>query len=272
MPSVRLTLLGVRGSTPAPGPEFVKYGGHTPCVAITPAGSDRPTLALDAGTGLRNLTSMLNGEPYRGSILLSHLHWDHMQGLAFFVAGDRDDAEVAVYLPAQDDQNGYDLLAQSMSPPAFPITPSGLRGTWTFHAIESGHRQVEGFTITAADVRHKGGRTFGYRISDGSADIAYLPDHVAASGMTDELQTLVRGVDLLLHDAQFVESERAYADAYGHSTVNDAIALAVALDVERIVLFHHAPSRTDDQLDAIHSQLATPLPIVMARQGMELLV
>ena len=270
MHSVLLTMLGVRGSTPAPGPDFVRYGGHTSCVAITPAGSDRPTLALDAGTGLRSLTSMLGGDPYLGSILLSHLHWDHAQGLAFFVAGDREDAEVAVYLPAQDGRSGHELLEQSMSPPAFPITPSGLQGTWSFNAIEPGELQIEGLTVTAAEVRHKGGRTFGYRIFDGSVDVAYLPDHVAKGEVTDELVTLVSGVDVLLHDAQFVDSERKLADAYGHSTVDDAVALAVALDVRKLVLFHHGPARTDDQLDTILQQLQAPLPVLMAREGQTL--
>ena len=270
MRSVLLTMLGVRGSTPAPGPDFVRYGGHTSCVAVTPEGSDHPTLALDAGTGLRSLTTMLDGQPYRGSILLSHLHWDHTQGLAFFVAGDRQDAEVAVYLPAQDGLSGHDLLAQSMSPPAFPITPSDLMGAWSFHAIEPGELQVGELTVTAAEVRHKGGRTFGYRISDGSVDVAYLPDHVARGEVTEGLVSLVSGVDVLLHDAQFIESERTFADAYGHSTVEDAVELASRMDVRQLVLFHHGPARSDDRLDAILQGLQPPLPVLMAREGQEL--
>ncbi|MEP6760373.1 MAG: MBL fold metallo-hydrolase [Sporichthyaceae bacterium] len=234
---------------------------------MTPEGSDRPTLALDAGTGLRSLTAMLGGQPYRGSILLSHLHWDHTQGLAFFEAGDRQDAEVAVYLPAQDGLSGHDLLAQSMSPPAFPITPSGLLGAWSFNAIEPGVLQVEGLTLTAAEVRHKGGRTFGYRISDGSVDVAYVPDHAARGEATDGLVSLIGGVDVLLHDAQFVESERTFADAYGHSTVGDAVDLATRLDVRRLVLFHHGPARTDDRLDVMLQELKSPLPVTMAREG-----
>lgn len=103
-----LTMLGVRGSTPTPGPDFVRFGEHASCVAVTPEGSDHPTLAPDAGTGLRSLTAMLGGQPYRGSILLSHLHWDHTQGLAFFEASDRQDAEVAVYLSAQNGLSGHD--------------------------------------------------------------------------------------------------------------------------------------------------------------------
>ena len=135
---MKLTFLGVRGSTPAPGADFVEFGGHTSCVAITPDGASVPSLILDAGTGLRMLTPLLDGAAFHGSILLSHLHWDHMQGIPFFVAGDRDDAEVDVFVPAQDGRSGRDLVAQAMQPPAFPITPDGLRGRWTFTAIDPG--------------------------------------------------------------------------------------------------------------------------------------
>ena len=99
---MRLWLLGVRGSTPAPGPDFVRYGGHTSCVAIAADGHDAPTLVLDAGTGLRTLTALLPGPAYRGAILLSHLHWDHVQGIPFFVAGDHYESVVDLYLPAQE--------------------------------------------------------------------------------------------------------------------------------------------------------------------------
>ncbi|MCZ3385378.1 MAG: MBL fold metallo-hydrolase [Actinomycetia bacterium] len=267
---MRLNLLGVRGSTPVSGQNFNRYGGHTSCVAVTASGDTRPTVALDAGTGLQNFTALMQGEPFGGTILLSHLHWDHMQGLPFFRAGDRDDSDVRMCVPAQDGLSGEQLLRQSMAPPAFPITPAGLRGSWKFAAIEPGAYQIESFTVTAAEVRHKGGRAFGYRVSDGFTDIAYLPDHVARGEITAGLESLVRGVDVLLHDAQFVEAERSLADAYGHSTIGDAVELAVSLDVGRLVLFHHSPVRTDDQLDALAADIDAPMPVDMACEGLVL--
>ncbi len=260
-------MLGVRGSTAAPGADFVRYGGHTSCIGVSRHAEEAPSLVLDAGTGLRNLSAHWDFRPFRGSILLSHLHWDHVQGIPFFVSGDNVDAEVELYLPAQDGRSGEDLLAQSMAPPAFPITPSGLLGDWTFRAIEPGVHAIEGYSVTAADIRHKGGRTFGYRVSDGSVDIAYLPDHVATGGLTDAVEALVAGVDLLIHDAQFLEPERALADAYGHSTVDDAIALASQLKARRLMLFHHGPGRTDAQLDVIADGLDAPVPVDLAREG-----
>jgi phosphoribosyl 1,2-cyclic phosphodiesterase len=263
---VRLILLGVRGSTPAPGADFVRYGGHTSCVAVIPEGGDTPTLVLDAGTGLRDLTPRLAGKAFKGSILVSHLHWDHVQGLPFFIAGDRPDAEVDLYLPAQNGRTGRDLLAGSMAPPSFPITPEGLQGAWTFTAIEPGYHTIEGFRIRATEVRHKGGRTLGYRVSDETGSFAYIPDHILSGGIDNEVRDLVHDVDVLLHDAQFVESERRLADAYAHATVDDAVSFARESGVRRLVLFHHGPARTDDALDAIGESF-DPAHVLVAAQG-----
>ena len=179
----------------------------------SPTGQTRRRSSSTPAPGLRDLTQHLGGQPYRGSILVTHLHWDHVQGLPFFVAGDRDDAQVNLYVPAQNSRTGRDLLAAAMAPPNFPITPEGLKGAWTFSALDSGYHTVGGFRVRATEVRHKGGRTFGYRISDDSSSIAYVPDHVISPAVGDEVRDLIHDVDVLLHDAQFVESERALADA-----------------------------------------------------------
>ncbi len=264
---MKIRLLGVRGSTQAPGSDFLRYGGHTSCVAITPSGQPNPALLLDAGTGIRSATNMMGGTAFRGSILLSHLHWDHVCGLPFFAAGDHPDSAVDVYLPAQDGCSGRDLLARSMSPPSFPIAPEDLRGRWHFRAMEAGSLPISGFEIGCADVVHKGGRTFGYRVSDAHGSMAYLPDHSPALGISDRALELITGVDVLLHDAQFVESERAMADQYGHATVQDAIALALRAEVGTLVLTHHSPSRTDDELDLLAATVSAPLPVTVAAQG-----
>ena len=172
---MRLWLCGVRGSTPAVGAEFAGVGGHTSCVAI--GGDDgAPRLVIDAGTGLRTLTAILDGAPFVGTILLSHLHWDHTHGLPFFSAGDRPDARVHLRVPAQG-RPARELVAQILSPPHFPITPEQLRGSWTIDDIDAGRSTHEGFEVLARDIPHKGGRTFGYRISDGRHTVAYLSDH-----------------------------------------------------------------------------------------------
>ena len=268
---MRLLPLGVRGSTPAPGADYVRYGGHTSCIAVIPDGGLRPTLLLDAGTGIRSVTDLLAGNAFHGPILLSHLHWDHLMGLPFCAATDRPDAEVDLYLPAQEGLSARDLLARIMSPPAFPIEPEGLQGNWRFHEIEPGAFRAGGFAVACAELAHKGGRTYGYRVTDGSGSIAYLPDHSPAAGCTDEVMELIDGVDLLVHDAQFTEAERRVADAYGHATVDDAVRLAERAGAGTLMLFHHSPARTDDALDAIAATPA-PMPVIVARQGSELAV
>jgi len=258
---MRVVLHGVRGSTPAPGADFVRVGGHTSCVAITPDGYESPTLLLDAGTGLANVTTALGDAPFRGDILLTHLHWDHVQGLPFFRAGDRDDAQVRLILPAQsgaagrDDGSAAALLARSMSPPHFPIGPDGLRGDWRFEAIDVGSFSAGGCTVNAVEVPHKGGRTYGFRVEADGSSLAYLPDHHTNRDPEPGL-LLTDGVDVLCHGAMFTESERALADLYGHGTVGDARRLAVEADAGRLILVHHAPSRTDDEVDLLVRQPA----------------
>ena len=136
---MRINLCGTRGSTPAPGWDFVRYGGHTCCLAITPNSGTGPELLLDAGTGIREVTALLAGQPFRGTIALTHLHWDHVHGLPFFGAADRDDAVVRLLLPEPEDGGAAETaLERGMSPPSFPITPRQLRGAWTFEGLRPG--------------------------------------------------------------------------------------------------------------------------------------
>lgn len=230
-------------------------------------GASVPSLVLDAGTGLRDLPTLLCGHAFRGSVVLTHLHWDHVQGLPFTPAVDRMDARVNLRLPAAPGASPVELLSRLMSPPLFPIGPEGLQGTWSVTASSSG--LVEGFSLTVAEIRHKGGLTHGIRVERGGRSFAYLPDHQALPHDPAAAE-LVSGVDVLLHDAQFLSVERRVADAYGHSTIIDALEFAETCDVGQLVLLHHAPTRTDDQLDVLAKDLAeldSPRPVSLGRQG-----
>ena len=161
-----------------------------------------------------------------------------------------------------------DLLARIMSPPSFPIEPEGLHGTWTFNAVPETPTKIEGFRVTAAEIEHKGGRTMGFRVEDDSHSIAYFPDHALSKGVSDAAFALVEGADVLLHDAQFLESERPIAEDYGHSTIDEAIAFAERASVSTLVLFHHSPVRTDAELDLLGQDLDSEVTVVIAREGM----
>lgn len=270
---MRVHVCGVRGSTPAPGAEFLRYGGHTSCLALAHDGASAPTLLLDAGTGIRRVTSLLDGDAFRGSILLSHLHWDHTQGLPFFGGADRPDSRVEVFVPDEDGTPADDLLARSMRPPHFPITPAELEGAWRFVTLEPGHYELEGFAVTATEVPHKGGRTFGYRVTDGTSTLAYLPDHgpIACGPGTDGLGelhpaalALAADVDLLVHDAQHTAEELARWAHFGHSAADYAVSLGLAARARSVLLFHHGPARVDDAVDRLVERVRADGIIVAA--------
>ncbi len=258
-------LCGVRGSTPAPGIEFVRYGGHTSCVALAHDGAAAPSLILDAGAGVQRVSRLLQGAPFDGTILLSHLHWDHIVGLPFFAAADNLDARVTVLLPEQETRaSAESVLAGMMSPPYFPVGPTELRGEWDFATVAPEEWLLEGFTVLAREIPHKGGRTFGYRISDEHSTLAYIPDHCPTTLGPGEdgfgeyhpaALELARDADVLLHDAQLFPTELAAEADFGHAVADYSVELARRSGTRSVLLFHHRYDRTDDALDGLARRL-----------------
>ena len=273
---MRVHLLGVRGSTPAPGAAFLAYGGHTSSVAISNA-NEAPRLILDAGTGIRRATELLDGEPFVGDVLLTHLHWDHVHGLPFFAGANRDDARTTVRLPTpRSSSSALETLARGFSPPHFPVRPDQLAGQWSFVPLEPGSSEVGGYRVVALEIPHKGGRTFGLRIEDATSSVAYLPDHrpnlngPGPEGIGEyhaAALELANGVDLLLHDAQLVAEEVAAESGYGHAAAEYAVELAHRAGAKRVMLFHHKPDRTDEQLDELAARFAGDAKVALAREG-----
>lgn len=234
---------------------------------------EAPSLILDAGTGIRRVSTLLRGEPFRGAILLSHLHWDHTMGLPFFRSADDPEADLELFLPAQGDP--LEVLALAMGPPHFPIRPDQLRGRWRFRGLEEGTVEIAGFEVTAREVPHRGGRTFGYRVSDGERSLAYLPDHCpiergpGADGLGavhEAALALAQGVDVLIHDSQYWREEYAVRAAWGHATPDYALRLGEEAGVGQVVLFHHDPDRTDEAIAAYARGLRSTVPFSMARE------
>ncbi len=267
---VRLHLCGVRGSTPATGPSFATVGGSTSSLAVAHDG-DVPTLVLDAGTGLKKLSAVLGDRPFAGTIVLTHVHWDHVMGLPFFTSGDHPDAQVSVRVPDQG-VDGAALLDGLMSPPFFPVSASTLRGHWDVGTYDDGAFDADGFRMLARELPHGGGRTMGLRVEDASGSFAYLPDHGphrvdpgpdGTGAVLPDACALVAGVDVLFHDAQWTAEEVRRRPEVPNAAADYAVALAEAAGVGRLVLIHHHPGRTDDQVAALCAALAdqTDVPV-----------
>jgi phosphoribosyl 1,2-cyclic phosphodiesterase len=251
---VRVDLWGARGSIPSPGPATVRYGGNTSSVGVTLA--DGSLLALDAGTGIRNLGLALADQPTRIHILLTHLHLDHIQGLAFFAPLFSPRTEVVIWGPASPEASLRDRIARYISAPLSPVEVRELPCDVSFRSCPE-QWEIGSATVTAAAVSHRG-PTLGYRIEDAGTTLAYIPDHEPALGADlDRLEpdwisgfALAQGADLLLHDGQYADEEYPDHLGWGHSALSHTLAFARRTEARRTLLFHHDPMHTDDWLDA----------------------
>jgi phosphoribosyl 1,2-cyclic phosphodiesterase len=282
---MRLRVWGCRGSLASPGPETIRYGGHTSCVEVDHGGEGGGRLVLDAGSGIRPLGERLlaDGAGTRPiHVLLSHLHLDHLQGLAFFPPLWESDSELHVWGPASPLHSLQERVATYFSPPLFPVHLADVPCRLEFHDVPEDPWELEGFTVTAANVSHQG-PTVGYRIEDGDAAMAYLPDHEPSLGidLTDldpswvSGYSLAAGVDVLLHDSQYSEEEYPDHVGWGHSSIDHVVTFARKADVGRLVLFHHDPAHDDATLERLLAR-AVELwgpdgePPVLAHDGMAL--
>ena len=251
---MQVTFFGVRGSTPCHGDAVAKYGGNTSCVAVHVPGQG--PLFFDLGTGARYLgdTHAQDGT-FRGTCLLSHLHWDHTQGLPFFTPLHTAGSHLDVYAPAQEDGRSVaDVVGQVIRPPLFPITIEQLPGTVTFHDTGDSEFRVGDVKVIARLVPHIG-PTLGFRLEWQGRSIAYLSDHQqpydGSFSVSDGAREIAEGADLLIHDSQYTNHEFAHKSTWGHCTIDYALWLAEHCKVRTLALFHHDPTRTDEMLDEV---------------------
>ncbi len=271
----RLTFWGCRGSIPTPGPQTVVFGGNTSCVSIE-YGSE--LLIFDAGTGIRELGQHLLSGPRRdirqGRIFLSHTHWDHIQGLPFFRPAFYPGLPFTIYGERKGERSLTDVLAAQMQTPFFPVSMvAGFQGQVELQEVVPEQSVPIGSDITVTPFRlHHPGGAVGYRIRIGEVDIAYVTDHEHPVGrVAPDILAAVYGVDLLVHDAQYSRDElRQGKTGWGHSAWEDVIDLARAAQVQQLFLFHHDPTRTDEEL-RVRESLAQDLfsPVRVAREGLQ---
>lgn len=251
---MQLTCWGVRGSIPAPSPKNQRYGGNTSCVTVE--GEDR-ILVIDAGTGIRRLGLDLLGTDKTIHLVLTHVHSDHVEGFPFFKPLYEEERTLHVI-----DHNYEDTkwsLLERLDGFHFPLVEAEIPAT--INRVEQegvSFLNEQGFDLSRRPVNHPGG-AYGYRISLNGRTVVHIPDneiHPPGPSMAsfDELVSFCEEADVLVHDAQYRQDDVPEKSGWGHSILPDVCELAEAADVGHLVLFHHDPDRTDDELDAMQKQ------------------
>jgi phosphoribosyl 1,2-cyclic phosphodiesterase len=282
-----VTFWGTRGSIATPGPRTARYGGNTPCVAVE--GSGGQLLILDAGTGIRalglELVERQNGA-VKAEILLSHAHWDHIQGLPHFKPFFAPGNAVRIWGSRQGTTSLEAILRQQMDPAVFPVPLDALSASLTVQQVEAGEFTVGAFRVRAIKLRHPG-TTLGYRLTPiaGGRSMAYVTDNELGPGghydtgasWRKDFVAFLADVDLLIHDAMYTPEELEQHRGWGHSTFSEALALAADAGVARLVLFHHEPEHGDKVIDGLlaaarrEAKAKRPaVEVLAAQEGMKL--
>jgi phosphoribosyl 1,2-cyclic phosphodiesterase/FixJ family two-component response regulator len=301
IPAGALTLRfwGVRGSVPTPGPSTVHYGGNTSCVEVR---ADGQLLVLDAGTGIRELGLSLGREfpdqPLSLSLLISHTHWDHIQGLPFFNPLYNARHRVRIFGCEGAREGLLKTLSSQMESPFFPVGWQSLPSRIEIEEVKESKFQIGAVSVETIYLNHPG-VCLGYRIRGSGGSVAYLPDHEpfqrykfhsSDSGLSasaeflqfarrqdQKLADFVRDVDVLILDAQYDATEYQTRVGWGHGCVDDVVALALNANAKRLCLFHHDPTHDDEKISQMTqwardfvAALGEPLEVDAAREGLEI--
>jgi phosphoribosyl 1,2-cyclic phosphodiesterase len=253
---MQVRFFGVRGSVPTPGSATVRYGGNTACVeARLQVGT---VLIFDAGTGIRELGKVLLAEHHPGpfSMLLTHVHWDHIMGLPFFGPLWRRDVSLDFWPLANDAHQDSARRRSLFDGVHFPVRGSDIPAHIELIEPPPGDWHIGSARVRRVLLNHPGGAQ-GFRVDDADgSSLAYLTDNELApagsgSAVTEELASFSRGVSLLIHDAQYDEHDMGQKRGWGHSSLESALELGEKAETPHLVLFHHDPDRDDDALDAV---------------------
>lgn len=273
---MQLTFYGVRGSTPSFCEPNRRYGGNTASVVLEEP--DEEPIMFDLGTGLRSYGA---GCPMDGTFaataLVTHIHWDHVQGLPFFAPVHVPGARLDVYGPHQVEGPLGDVFGDLMRPPYFPVRSSELGGDLRFIDATRDTFVLGSRKVTVRPVPHKG-PTVGYRIDGSRASVAYISDHQAPLSLdtvADSVLELADGVDVLIHDSQYTHAEFQKKQDWGHCTLDYALLVARTAKAKRLITFHHDPAHSDDDLDRLTAALqdaaaGSDVEVIAAYEGLVL--
>jgi ribonuclease BN (tRNA processing enzyme) len=264
---MRIRFWGTRGSLAKPGRTTLRYGGNTSCVEVR--ADDGTLIVLDCGTGAHGLGQALlaaGRRPIRGHLLITHTHWDHIQGFPFFTPLFIPGNEWDIYAPGGMGQHLEATLAGQMEFTYFPVSLDQLGATIRYHDLVEGTTDVGGVRVTAHYLNHPA-LALGYRLEVGGVSVVYATDHEPHARVEPNPAALAQGapayqrdrrhvdwlagVDLLIHDSQYTAAEYANKIGWGHTPVEWTVDYAVAGRVERLALYHHDPLRDDDALDRV---------------------
>lgn len=274
---MKVTVWGARGSIPVSGPEYVRYGGDTTCLQVDTEGGD--VVILDAGSGLRALGNVLiqkNHDVFH--FLLSHAHWDHLLGLPFFKPLYREGVTIHFHGCTFAQQSIRTILSRLMEPPFFPVKLDDVGARLVFDEECKPEFPVAGLWCRSIPLSHPNGG-YGFRLLERDRSLAFFPDnelsHLHPGGKTfNEYVDFVFGTELLIHDAEYLPSEYdRFSRGWGHSVYLDTVRLAIAAEVDRLMLWHLNQDRSDDAVDEIlESAVATAkvgsnVECLMARSG-----
>src|SRR5436305_4868410 len=266
---------GVRGSTPTPQSENLRYGGNTSCVEVRLNGH---IYVFDCGTGFRNLGKQLvqeaNGNSISAHIFLSHFHWDHIQGIPFFTPL-YTDRESHFFFHSSNRSRGLKrAIEEQMSDPYFPVNMNEMAAHRQFYNIEEGEIAFDDCLIKSMWLNHPQG-CLGFRLEAGGKVLVYATDNEPGHPVFDKnVRKLAEGADVLIYDAQYLPEEyEANKRGWGHSHWREAINIVMESGAKELILFHHDPDHTDECIDAVVSTAREYYPKVRAAsEGMEILL
>ncbi len=263
--TMTITMRGTRGSVPTANPDYQIYGGSTSCVSVSCGDT---LLFLDAGSGIVGAPVPDN---HMVSILLTHLHLDHVIGLPFYHGLFQKGTTVAIYGKERSGKTIQDALQSLFSPPYWPVGLKDFAADVSVHSIED-HFTIGCLSVLAMEGSHPGGSTI-YRVSHGAKSFVYATDFEHNDVVTAELMRFSKDADLLIYDAQYTKEEYPAHFGFGHSTPEEGIRLAEAANVGRILFTHHAPGHSDAMMQTWEAQVATQHPFAaFAKAGMEVVL